>query len=119
PSTLPGFLAEDAGVALGAITYRPAGGECEVVTLNAFEENRGIGTALLLRVKQVADEAGRRLWLITMNDNLRAIGFYQRRGMDMAALHRNFVEVVRAEKPGAGAAGHNGIFFRHAIEFSF
>ena len=47
------------------------------------------------------DTSCRRLWLITTNDNLRAIAFYQRWGMDLAALHRNFADTVRqATRPG-------------------
>jgi ribosomal protein S18 acetylase RimI-like enzyme len=105
-------VAEENGAFLGGVTYRMAQGECEVVTLNSLDENRGVGTALLGAVKAVADERGRRLWLITTDDNPRAIGFYERRGMSRRAVHKDFVEVVRAHKPGVAG-------FRDAVEFSY
>jgi hypothetical protein len=59
-----------------------------------------------------------RLWLITTNDNVAAIRFYQRRGLELCQLHRNFVDTVRAAKPQISGAATDGIPFRHALEFS-
>jgi GNAT superfamily N-acetyltransferase len=98
PSGYPGFIADVDGDPVGVITYRLGEGDCEVVTFNAFRERQRIGTAWLLAVRHVAARADARLWLMTTNDNLWAIRFYQRGGMDMVALDRNFDEVVRAQK---------------------
>ena len=65
----------------------------------------------------MAQRHGARLWLITTNENMGALRFYQRRGLDMVAIHRDFVDVVRGVKPDVEVAGHDGIVFRHAIEF--
>jgi GNAT superfamily N-acetyltransferase len=118
PSTLPGFVAWSGGERTGALTYRLSADGCEVVTLNSLLEGRGIGSALLTAVKQVADERGIRLWLITTNDNIRAIRFYQRQGMDLYRLHRDFIDTVRAAKPEIAGAATDGIMFRHALEFN-
>ena len=119
PSELPGFVAEEAGRPVGAVTYRIADGECEVVTLNSAVENRGHGSALLDAVRAAAAQHGcTRVWLITTNDNIRALRFYQRRGLSMVALHRHFVAAVRRVKPGVDASGHDRIPFQHAIEFA-
>jgi GNAT superfamily N-acetyltransferase len=118
PSAYPGFVALDDGNRVGVITYCVRNDGCEVVTLNSMSEGRGVGTALLSAVRAVADENKARLWLITTNDNIRAIRFYQRREMDMVALHRDFVDIVRRAKPDLDTKGHDGIAFRHAIEFS-
>jgi ribosomal protein S18 acetylase RimI-like enzyme len=119
PSSLAGFVAEDDDESLGAITYRLTEHQCEVVTLNSLHPRRGVGSALLAAVKAVADGDGRRLWLITTNDNIDAIRFYQLRGMDMRALHRDFVEEVRRQKPTIDDHASGDITFRHAIEFSY
>ncbi len=119
PSDLSGFVAEEGDTCLGVLTYRLGGGECEVVTLDSLSEGRGVGTALLTAARRLADNNGSRLWLITTNENIRAIAFYQHRGMDMRALHRNFVDVVRAKKSSGRHNVHDGIEFRHAIEFSY
>ena len=120
PSTLPGFVAVANNEPVGAITYHCTADTWEVITLNALTPGQGLGSALLDAARQVADSAGRRLWLITTNDNMRAIEFYQRRGMDLVALHRNFVDVVRRHKPDVDVhATGTGIPFRHALEFSY
>jgi septum formation protein len=123
---LPGLVAEDeqGGARLGVLTYRvQAGGAgwpgLEVVTLNSLAEGRGAGTALLAEARQRARRAGQRLWLSTGNDNIQAIGFYQRRGMDLVALHRNFADEVRRIKPWLRGEPGGEIPFRHAIELEF
>jgi ribosomal protein S18 acetylase RimI-like enzyme len=79
----------------------------------------GVGSALLAAARRLADERGLRLWLITTNDNVGAIAFYQRRGMELTALHRDFAQVVRALKPELPRDGLAGIEFLHALEFSY
>ena len=53
----------------------------------------------------------------TTNDNLKAMGFYQRRGFDMARLYRNAVDAARSIKPEIPTVGEDGIPLRHEIEF--
>jgi GNAT superfamily N-acetyltransferase len=112
-STLPGFLADDDDNSVGVLTYRMGNRECEVVTLNSVRERRGVGAALLAAAKGVADVAGARLWLITVDTNLNAIGFYERQGMHVRAVHREFADKVRLIKPQAV------LQFRDAIEYSY
>jgi ribosomal protein S18 acetylase RimI-like enzyme len=79
PSGLPGFVAFVEGQPTGLVTYAVRGDECEVVTIRSLREGRGVGRALLDAVRDAAIEAGcRRLWLITTNDNVRALAVYQR-----------------------------------------
>jgi RimJ/RimL family protein N-acetyltransferase len=95
-----------------------AGGACELVSLDSLREGQGIGSALLAGV---ADEAGRRgchrLWLITTNDNLDAIRFYQRRGMRLVAVHRGGVDEARRLKPSIPLMGEHGIPIHDELEF--
>ena len=119
PTELPALVAYEGPEPLGALTYRLQPDGCEVVTLNALVEGRGVGSALLAAARDVADERGQRLWLVTTNANIRAIGFYQRRGMDLVALHRDFVDVVRRHKPTVADGSGSGIPMRHALEFAF
>jgi nucleoside triphosphate pyrophosphatase len=116
---LAGLVAEVDGDRAGALSYREGADGMEVVTLNSLREGRGVGSALLAEARRRARAQGRRLWLVTTNDNLRAIGFYQRRGMDLVALHCDFVEVVRRAKPGLDPVGEGGIHFRHALELEY
>ena len=119
PAELPGFLAfDETGKPIGLLTMEIVGDECEVVTLDAFVPWSGIGTELMKRVEQAARDADcRRLWLITTNDNIEAIRFYQRRGLTLAAVHVNALEQSRKLKPQIPLIGNFGIPMRDEIEF--
>ncbi len=112
------LLATRANEPVGLLIYRQEGGECEVISLNSAWEDKGIGTALLNGVEQRARDAGcKRIWLVTSNDNLRAIGFYQRRGYTIAAVHRNAIALARKRKPSIPEIGLHNIPLRDEIEF--
>jgi ribosomal protein S18 acetylase RimI-like enzyme len=121
PLDHPELVAEDSsGRLLGVLTYVVRGDECEVLTLHADERRRGVGTALLDEVRRIAADAGcRRLWLITTNDNVDALRFYQRRGFRLAALHAGAVDESRARlKPSIPEVGDYGIAIRDELELS-
>jgi len=119
PTTLPGFVAEVEGERVGALTYRRGDDGIEVVTLDSLSGGRGVGSALLAAAHDAARGEGRRLWLITTDDNVRAVAFYLHRGMEMVAVHRDFVDEVRRLKSLARAGADGAVTFRHAIEFEF
>lgn len=114
----PGFVARLEPECVGMITYHIAGTNCEITSLDSWCENIGVGSALIDAVKQVALAANcTRLWLITTNDNLRAIGFYQKRGFELVAVHRHAMDKTRELKPQVPLIGMNGIPLRDEIEF--
>ena len=114
---LEGLVAVDDGVFAGAATVNIAGGECEVVSIDAVEPGRGAGTALLEAAAGLARSRGcRRLWLITTNDNLRALRMYQRRGLRLAALHPGALDRTRELKPWVPEIGADGIPLRDELE---
>jgi ribosomal protein S18 acetylase RimI-like enzyme len=93
------------------------GDECEVVTIRSLREGRGIARALLDAVREAARAAGcRRLWLITTNNNLRALDVYQRWGLDLVALHRDAVAESRRLKPSIPERDGRGIPIAHELE---
>lgn len=96
PNRLPGFVALLDGERAGLATYAVRGHDCELVTIRSVREGRGVGRALLDAVRNAAVEAGcTRLWLITTNDNIRALELYQRWGMEIVAFHRDAVTQAR------------------------
>jgi GNAT superfamily N-acetyltransferase len=105
------FLAEDGGDLVGVLTYRIDGRACEVSTLYADASLQGIGSALIEAVVDAARSAGSdRLWLVTTNDNVDAMRFYQRRGFRLVELHAGAVDASRATlKPSIPAIGEHGI----------
>ena len=114
---LPGFVAVRDDRPCGLVTYHLGDGDCEIISLNSLLERIGVGSALIAAVREVAVAAGcRRLWLITTNDNLAALRFYQRRGFRLAALYPNALEVSRRLKPEIPLVGHDGIPLRDELE---
>ena len=118
PLDHPALVAERDGTLAGVLTYVLDGDDCEVLTLHAAERFGGTGTALIEAVERLAADAGcARLWLITTNDNVDALRFYQRRGFRLAALHRGAVNDSRARlKPEIPRIGEHGIELRDEIE---
>lgn len=115
--SLPAFIAEFKGDRSGLVTYRIDGDECEIVSLNSLRKSSGVGTALLDAVIRASRKAGcRRLWLITTNDNLAAVRFYQKRGFCLAAVHRDAISESRRLKPTIPRIGIDGIPIRDEIE---
>jgi ribosomal protein S18 acetylase RimI-like enzyme len=100
PVELPGFAAFEDDRCVGLLTYEIEGDALEIVTIDALVEGQGIGTALLGAVEEVARAQGcRRLRLVTTNNNLRALLFYQRAGFRLVALVPGAVEESRKLKP--------------------
>jgi len=118
PAQLEGFCAFDKdGKKVGLITFEIIGDQCEMITLDAFNKFSGIGTVLVDEVKKfVQGRKCHRLWLITTNDNLDAIRFYQRRGFTFAEIHKNALDYSRQLKPSIPKIGYYGIILRDEIE---
>ena len=117
PHLLAGLIAWEAGERVGVLAYQEEEGGAEVVLLAAEPPGRGAGSALLAAAEALGRGRGwERLRLSTTNDNTGALAFYQRRGWDLIALHRDAVSAARRLKPEIPATGHGGIPVRHALE---
>jgi len=117
PAELPGFIAESANNPIGLATYSISGEECELVSIETDITGNGIGKALVQAVKQKVLEVGcQRLWLVTTNDNLEALGFYQKIGFHLVAVHRDAINEARKVKPSIPLLGEHGIPLRDEIE---
>jgi len=112
------LIALEGGAPAGFLTYVLDGDACEVLTLNAVTSWRGAGTALLEAMAAVARDAGcSRLWLVTTNDNVDALRFYQRRGFRLRELRPGAVDRTRLDlKPEIPEVGDHGIPIRDELE---
>ncbi len=112
---IPALLAEVDGEIVGLATYVLHDDALEIVTLNASKSAGGVGTLLLEATARLARERGlARLWLVTTNDNLDAMRFYQRRGMRMVsvlvgAMDRSRDMARAMGEPVADLVGYYGI----------
>jgi GNAT superfamily N-acetyltransferase len=99
-------VAEPDGRLVGLLTYVLSSVDLEVVTLDAEPPQGGVGTALLDAAVAVARQAGaERLWLVTTNDNLDALRFYQRRGLRIVGVAPGAVDAARLVKPSIPETG--------------
>ncbi len=113
------FIARCGGEPVGAATFvgTTANSGIELLSLNAIVPRRGVGSALLAAVENHARADGfHRIWLITTNDNLDALRFYQRRGYVIAAVHSGAVDRARRLKPGIPEVGYYGIPIHDEVE---
>ncbi|RPJ24668.1 MAG: GNAT family N-acetyltransferase [Chloroflexi bacterium] len=117
PEQLEGFVAEDGNEWIGLLTFFIEAGECEVTSLDSLRAGQGIGSMLIDRaIAEARARNCKRLFLITTNDNLNALGFYQKRGFELVTLYRGAVNESRRIKPSIPLVGMNGIPLRDEIE---
>ena len=87
------------------------------MSINAVSQGGGVGSKLLTAVEDEARKAlCRRVWLITTNDNLDALRFYQRRGYRITNVYQGAVDEARRIKPTIPFAGDHGIEIHDEIE---
>jgi N-acetylglutamate synthase-like GNAT family acetyltransferase len=115
---LDGILTYDNNKIIGLGLYYIKNNECEIVLLETFLQNKGIGTQIIEKIKEVAKIKNcKRIWLITSNDNIDAIKFYQRKGFNIANIYKNAMDKSRELKPSIPLIGNYEIPIRDEIEF--
>jgi ribosomal protein S18 acetylase RimI-like enzyme len=104
---------------LGVLTYEIAGDAIEVVSIEATTPHSGAGSARLAAAVEVgrASRLGR-LWLVSTNDNLDGLRFYQRRGLRIEAIRPGAIAAARQRKPTIPEIGAYGIPLRDEIVLS-
>jgi ribosomal protein S18 acetylase RimI-like enzyme len=113
---VPGLVAVDSSERLGILSYQHVGDECELVAIAVGRKRRGVGTALLGALRSRVPDCDR-IWLVTTNDNLDALRFYQRRGFALCALRAGAVDDSRRSiKPSIPLSGSYGIALRDELE---
>jgi N-acetylglutamate synthase-like GNAT family acetyltransferase len=117
PEQLEGFVVEEDTAWIGLLTFFIEANECEVTSFDSLREGQGIGTMLLnTAIEEARERDCRRIFLITTNDNLNALGFYQKRGFELATIYRGAVNESRKIKPSIPLIGYNSIPLRDEIE---
>lgn len=108
---LDGFVFKhDKNKMIGLVTYVIRDDECEIISLDSLQEGKGIGSSLLEAVEQLAKQKGcSHMTLITTNDNLNALRFYQKRGYKIIEVYPNAVQKAREMKPSIPLLGYNDI----------
>ncbi len=119
PHTMPALIAIDDKERVGVLSYEIRGDICEVIVLQVFNKFTGIGTLLLDALKTQAKAAGcKQLYLMTTNDNVDALRFYQKRGFVISHIHIDSAKKSRALKPSIPLTGDYGIPIRDEIDLT-
>ena len=117
PAELDGFIAMEGKEPVGLATYRIERHACEIVTIDALVEGRGVGSSLVEAVHERAHRAGcARLWLVTTNDNERALLFYDKLGFRVVAVREGAVNESRKLNPSIPLIGRGGVPITDEIE---
>jgi len=108
---LPGVAAWMSGRLVGVATWAP-GDPVELAGLAVAADcrHRGIGAALVEAVVAAAwRSAASSVWLVTTNDNLGALGLYQRLGFRIVRVVPGGADEARRLKPEIPLVGDHGI----------
>ncbi len=117
PKDVEALAAYHEGRLAGVATWRLEGPVFYLVTLNNITEQRGVGVSLLDAIMKLGRQKGSALLrVIVTNDNLNALGFYQRRGFRLISLHPGAIDTIRALLPSIPTMGANRIPIRDEIE---
>lgn len=116
PSKLNGVIAQSGEKWVGFLFYDLQGDDCEIIVFEVFEKFKGIGTKILDQLKEIArNKQCKRIYLMTHNDNLDALRFYQTRGFCICGIHINSMEIARKIK-SCPEIGDYGISIRDEID---
>lgn len=109
---LNGFIFEDNKQIICLVTYviKDYENEIEIISLDSLSEGKGIGSALIEKVENIARQKQIHIVsLITTNDNLNALKFYQKRGYRIISVISDAVNKARKLKPSIPLIGNDGI----------
>ena len=115
---LRGFVALVGGNRAGLVLVDVRAGDYEIVAISTSRPRRGIGRALMQQCVDDARASGCcRVWLVTTNNNVGAIAFYERFGMKLCAVHRGAVSQARALKSSIPLLDGHGVPIDDELEF--
>ncbi len=116
---LNGFIYEEDQQIIGLVTYVMKIDEIEIISLDSIHEGKGIGTALIEKVENLAKQKQIKIiTLVTTNDNLNALRFYQKRGYRITSIIPNAVNEARKIKPSIPLTGNYGIPLNDELELN-
>lgn len=112
------MLAKRGDTIVGILVYKIFKEEAEILTLEALEKYHGVGSKLLFELEQhLKTQNIQSINLITSNDNLNAIRFYQRKGYSFKNIYIGAIDKARMLKPTIPSIGNYGINVKDELEF--
>lgn len=117
PAEMDGFLAEKGNKRIGLVTLHIDSQSAEIMSLFTTGEVPGLGEKLVGAA--IADLQAKNVHVIsvvTTNDNIGALRFYQQLGFVVTDWRRNALEISRRIKPEIPLMGNYNIPIRDEIE---
>ncbi len=115
-----GYISEIKKKKVGLLTYNLTEKSCEIISLISLVENKGVGSLLVSCMKAIAKKKNCELLIVvTTNDNLKALRFYQKRGFHIIEFHKNSIIQSRKLKPEIPFIGIDNIPIMDEIELGF
>jgi ribosomal protein S18 acetylase RimI-like enzyme len=109
-----GLIAERDGEPVGVILWQAhPDGATELTYLWAFNAGGGVGRVM---VAAMVDRVPRPIWVVTTNDNVEALRFYQRLGFRLRELRPGAVDEARAKLKPSIPVERDGIAIRDELE---
>jgi GNAT superfamily N-acetyltransferase len=109
---------DEEGRVCGHVSFSVDGESGEIVTLEALVQGQHIGGRLIDASEEEMRRHGvRRIIVTTTNDNIRAQGFYQRRGYRLKRIELDGMKRVRAAKVDVPETGYEGLPLLDMWEF--
>jgi len=109
--SFPGLIVEADERPVAILTYRDEGEAVEITVI--CSELPGSGRALIDALKMRFPDTP--IWLVTTNDNLRALRTYERQGFALAELRAGAVMRARRLKPAIPLVGQGEIPIRDEL----
>ncbi|TLG71524.1 GNAT family N-acetyltransferase [Culicoidibacter larvae] len=107
-------LVYDGAAIAGILTYIILEDKFEILTFNSLIEHKGVGRMLMDVAIQIAKESHYdEVWVLTTNDNTRALKFYQRYGFALVRVNFNALDASRQLKPEIPEFGADNIRLDH------
>lgn len=117
PAEYTGFIAEHGTEKIGLVLLRFEEDLCEIISLSTSTDAPPVGRKLVsAAIDQARRSGAHKMIVVTTNDNVEALRFYQQMGFTISAWRRNAIEISRKIKPHIPLLGNYNIPIRDEIE---
>ena len=117
PAEFGGFIAEYKQQIAGMIVLRVRGDTCEILSLTTNTTLPSTGIKLVeATIRYAQANSADRIAVVTTNDNINALKFYQQSGFTICDWRKNAIKKFRQIKPRIPLKGNYHIPIRDEIE---